>query len=64
MNKRITVRDIRNRKLIHKKQEPIVSLVCYTAQMARLINDEVDVILVGDSLGMTIHRGRYAIWKL
>jgi 3-methyl-2-oxobutanoate hydroxymethyltransferase len=55
MNKRITVRDIRNRKLIHKKQEPIVSLVCYTAQMARLINDEVDVILVGDSLGMTIY---------
>ena len=55
MDKRLTVKDIRNRKLIHDRQEPIVSLVCYTAQMARLINDEVDVILVGDSLGMTIY---------
>ena len=55
MNKRLTVRDIRKRKLSDVNQEPIVSLVCYTAQMAKLINNEVDVILVGDSLGMTIY---------
>ena len=55
MDKRLTVRDIRKRKLTNKDQEPIVSLVCYTAQMSRLINNDVDVILVGDSLGMTIY---------
>ena len=55
MDKRLTVRDIRKRKLMDDTQEPIVSLVCYTSQMARLINDHVDVILVGDSLGMTIY---------
>ena len=55
MDKRLTVRDIRKRKLTNKDQEPIVCLVCYTAQMSRLINNDVDVILVGDSLGMTIY---------
>ena len=35
--------------------KPIVSLVCYTSQMARLINDHMDIILVGDSVGMTIY---------
>ena len=55
MTKRLTVREIRKLKLINNKQEPIVSLVCYTSQMARLINDHVDIILVGDSLGMTIY---------
>ena len=55
MDKRLTVRDIRKMKLTNKDQEPIVSLVCYTAQMSRLINNDVDVILVGDSLGMTIY---------
>ena len=54
MNKRLSVRDIRRKKLSDKNQEPISSLVCYTAQMARLINDHVDIILVGDSMGMTI----------
>jgi len=55
MDKRLTVRDIKKKKLINNDQEPIVSLVCYTAQMARLVNDHIDVILVGDSLGMTIY---------
>ena len=55
MNKRLSVRDIRRKKLSDKNQEPISSLVCYTAQMARLINDHVDIILVGDSMGMTIY---------
>ncbi len=55
MNKRLSVRDIRRKKLSDKNQEPISSLVCYTAQMARLINDHVVIILVGDSMGMTIY---------
>ena len=55
MKKRLSVRDIRRKKVIEQSQEPIVSLVCYTAQMARLINNQVDIILVGDSLGMTIY---------
>ncbi len=55
MNKRLSVRDIRRKKLRNNNQEPISSLVCYTAQMARLINDHVDIILVGDSMGMTIY---------
>ena len=55
MTKRLTVRDIRKLKLSDNNQKPIVSLVCYTSQMARLINDYVDIILVGDSVGMTIY---------
>ena len=55
MNKRLSVRDIRKFKLTASKQKPLVSLVCYTAQMARLINNIVDIILVGDSMGMTIY---------
>ena len=55
MQKRLTVRDINKLKLSNSNQQPIVSLVCYTAQMARIINDHVDIILVGDSLGMTIY---------
>ena len=55
MDKRLTVRDIRKRKLTDKEQKPLVSLVCYTSQMSRLVNDDVDIILVGDSLGMTIY---------
>ena len=55
MNKRLSVRDIRKFKLTASKQEPLVSLVCYTAQMSRLINNIVDIILVGDSMGMTIY---------
>ena len=55
MDKRLTVRDIRKRKLTDKDQKPLVSLVCYTSQMSKLANDDVDIILVGDSLGMTIY---------
>ena len=55
MKKRLTVRDITKLKLSSNKNQPIVSLVCYTAQMGRIINDHVDIILVGDSLGMTIY---------
>jgi len=49
--KRITTRDIR----VRKGGEPIVVLTAYTAPIARLIDPHVDVLLVGDSLGMVIY---------
>lgn len=49
--KAITVPDIRARK----GGEPIVVLTAYTAPIARLLDPEVDIILVGDSLGMVVH---------
>ena len=52
MAKRITVKTIREMK---KKDEKIVSLTAYDASFARVIDEqEVDVILVGDSLGMVM----------
>jgi 3-methyl-2-oxobutanoate hydroxymethyltransferase len=38
-----------------KGRTPIVALTAYHAQTARLIDGIVDVILVGDSLGMVMH---------
>jgi 3-methyl-2-oxobutanoate hydroxymethyltransferase len=49
--KRITVPEIRARK----GREPIVSLTCYHAHTAQLLDSHVDVMLVGDSLGMVMH---------
>ncbi len=49
--KRVTVPDIRARK----GGEPIVSLTAYTAPMARALDPHVDLLLVGDSLGMVVH---------
>src|SRR5207302_11249538 len=49
--KRITVPDIR----AHKGGSPIVCLTCYHAHTARLLDQHVDVMLVGDSLGMVMH---------
>jgi len=49
--KRITVPEIKARK----GREPIVSLTCYHAHTARLLDAHVDVMLVGDSLGMVMH---------
>jgi 3-methyl-2-oxobutanoate hydroxymethyltransferase len=52
MNKRITVKTIRDMK---QKGEKIVSLTAYDASFARVIDEQgVDVILVGDSLGMVM----------
>lgn len=52
MTKRVTVKTIRNMK---GKGEKIVSLTAYDASFARVIDEQsVDVILVGDSLGMVI----------
>jgi 3-methyl-2-oxobutanoate hydroxymethyltransferase len=49
--KRITVPEIRARK----GGEPIVSLTAYHAHTARYIDPYVDMILVGDSLGMVMY---------
>src|SRR4051812_1363722 len=50
-NRRITVPEIK----AHKGDKPIVCLTCYHAHTARLLDENVDVLLVGDSLGMVMH---------
>jgi 3-methyl-2-oxobutanoate hydroxymethyltransferase len=49
--RRITAPDIRARK----GGEPIVALTSYHAHTAGLLDPHVDIILVGDSLGMVMH---------
>lgn len=49
--KRVTVPEI----MAHKAAKPIVVLTCYHAHTARLLDEHVDIMLVGDSLGMVIH---------
>ena len=49
--KRITAPELRARK----GGEPIVALTSYHAHTARLLDGHVDMILVGDSLGMVMH---------
>jgi 3-methyl-2-oxobutanoate hydroxymethyltransferase len=49
--KRVTVPEIR----AHKGRQPVVCLTCYHAHTARLLDDHVDLMLVGDSLGMVMH---------
>lgn len=49
--KRVTVPEIRG----HKGCEPVVCLTCYHAHTARLLDEHVDLMLVGDSLGMVMH---------
>ncbi len=49
--KRTTIRDIRARK----GKEPVVALTAYTTPIARLLDPHVDVLLVGDSLGMVLY---------
>jgi len=48
---RTTVPEIAARK----GGEPIVCLAAYTAPMARLLDPHVDLLLVGDSLGMVVY---------
>jgi 3-methyl-2-oxobutanoate hydroxymethyltransferase len=50
-NRRITVPQIK----AHKGGTPIVALTCYHAHTARLLDNHVDLMLVGDSLGMVMH---------
>jgi len=49
--KRLTPTDIRKQK----GKEPIVMLTAYTAAMARALDSHVDLLLVGDSLGMVLY---------
>ena len=49
--RRRTTRDIR----LMKGQTPIVVLTAYTAPVARLLDEHVDMLLVGDSLGMVVY---------
>mgnify|MGYP001806266304 CR=1 FL=1 len=49
--KRITTREIRARK----GGEPVVVLTAYTAPIAKLLDPHVDLLLVGDSLGMVLY---------
>ena len=49
--KRKTVVDIKNLK----SKTPIVCLTAYTATIGRVLDDHVDLLLVGDSLGMVLY---------
>ena len=49
--KRLTIRDIRARK----GGEPVVMLTAYTTPIAKMLDPHVDVLLVGDSLGMVLY---------
>jgi len=49
--KSITVQDIRNRK----GGEPLVCLTAYSTPMARTLDSQVDLLLVGDSVGMVVY---------
>jgi 3-methyl-2-oxobutanoate hydroxymethyltransferase len=48
---KLTIFDIRNRK----NSDKIISLTAYTYPIAKILDEICDVILVGDSLGMTIY---------
>lgn len=50
-NTRITVPDLRARK----GGEPIVCLTAYTAPVAQRLDPHVDLLMVGDSLGMVLY---------
>src|SRR5580698_3334639 len=49
--KRVTVPEIR----AHKNASPVICLTCYHAHTARLLDNHVDLMLVGDSVGMVMH---------
>lgn len=49
--KPITTRDIRARK----GETPLVCLTAYTTPIARILDPHVDLLLVGDSLGMVVY---------
>lgn len=49
--KRFTIIDIASRK----NTEPLVVLTAYSAAQAKLLDEHVDILLVGDSLGMVIY---------
>ena len=49
--KRVTVPEI----MAHKNAKPVVCLTCYHAHTAKLLDEHVDLMLVGDSVGMVMH---------
>src|SRR5882724_562411 len=49
--KRLSVTQVRSRK----GGDKLVCLTAYTASVARLVDHEVDLLLVGDSLAMTVY---------
>ena len=49
--RRLNVRDL----AAMKESRPIVSLTAYSAPMARALDADTDMILVGDSLGMVLY---------
>lgn len=49
--KRITTPELS----IYKGQTPIVALTAYTVMTAKMLDDHVDLLLVGDSLGMVLY---------
>ncbi len=51
MTQRISTADI----LLKKNHEKIICLTAYTFPIAKILDEHCDVILVGDSLGMTIY---------
>jgi 3-methyl-2-oxobutanoate hydroxymethyltransferase len=51
MAKRISTQDI----VARKNAVPIVVLTAYTAPVAKLLDPHVDILLVGDSLGMVVY---------
>ena len=50
-SKRLTVPDL----VARKGKDPIVCLTSYHAHTAKLIDPHVDLLLVGDSLGMVMY---------
>ena len=50
-SKTVTTQQIRARK----NQTPIVALTAYTTPISRLLDPHVDLLLVGDSLGMVVY---------
>ena len=51
VTRRVTAPEIRNRK----GGEPIVALTSYHANTARIVDRHVDILLIGDSLGMVLY---------
>ena len=61
LQNRITISDLYKKK----QNSKIVMLTCYTAPFAKILDNHVDIILVGDSLGMTVygHNNTLAVTK-
>jgi len=54
--RRTTVRDIASRKVAGQVTvAPVVCITAYTTPMARFLDKHVDLLLVGDSLGMVVY---------